>query len=161
MRPLTTRWNADHLSELDGNCPSMIFGFNEPDHSAVGLSANMDVGSAVWAWKEAKRKCPGSKWGSPALSGPHHLDWLRAFFEGICPGGLDGCADAPDYINFHTYQSDINGLKEDVNAMKQFGRPLILSEFACHDFSDARKECTDVMAYAREAFDFLDNDDMV
>lgn len=149
------------MQDLEGNCADLIFGFNEPDHSAAGLSANMDVSKSVEAWKAAKRKCPNSKWGSPALSGPHHVDWLKAFFDGICPGGLDGCWDAPDYINFHTYQADVEKLKADVNAMKQFGRPLILSEFACHDFSDQHQECTDVMQYAREAFRFLDNDDMV
>lgn len=149
------------MGELDGNCPGLIFGFNEPDHNAEGLSSDMSLDRAVRSWKDAKRKCPNSKWGSPAISGPHHIDWLKQFFDRICPGGLDGCWDAPEYINFHTYQSDIERLKADVNTMKQFGRPIILSEFACHDFSDQHKPCDDVMGFAREAFNFLDNDDQI
>lgn len=159
---LTDRWSDAHLKDLDGgNCPSLILGFNEPDIVAKGIAASMTVERAAKAWREAKRLCPRSQWASPAITGPHSIDWLRRFFDELCPAGLDGCLYAPEYINFHTYQPNVEWLKNDVEAMKVFGRPLILSEFACHDFSGQGRECKDVMAFAREALEFLDNDDMV
>ena len=60
-------------------------------------------------------------------------NWLHGFFDYICPGGLDGCAYAPDYLVIHVYALDMESFKNQVEAYhNEFNMDIVVAEYACY-----------------------------
>jgi hypothetical protein len=52
--------------------------------------------------------------------------------DALCPGGLNGCPDRPDYLGVHVYDDNIQDFIAQVERYhNEFGLDIVLSEVAC------------------------------
>lgn len=106
-----------------------MFTFNEPNMITADGGSAMDMELVVRLWPEMEALA--LQHGVSTLVGPsvaniHPGDWYNEFFQ-RCPE----CR--VDAIGFHAYSCDLQNLKWAVDALKKFGKPLWLTEFACAD----------------------------
>lgn len=116
--------------------PELVLGFNEPNQ---GDQSNMSAadGAALWNQMILPLKAKGAKLVSPATtSAPSGKTWIQDMNKAC--GGDCGF----DYIALHWYGTSIDSFKAYVDDWyKTFGKPLIISEYACQDFSGGA-QCT-------------------
>lgn len=138
-----------------------LLGFNEPNFFE---QANLSAADAARLWPQLEAIADSEQLGlvSPAVNfcgddeqgtGPCHdtnpFDYLTEFFA-----ACSGCR--VDYVAAHWYNCDTSSLKWYLGELKQFGRPIWLTEFACAyggDSSLAGQE-----RYMREAIPVLEED---
>lgn len=116
--------------------PELVLGFNEPNQ---GDQSNMSAadGAALWQQMILPLKAKGAKLVSPATtSAPSGKTWVQDMNKAC--GGDCGF----DYIALHWYGTSITEFKAYVDDWyKTFGKPLIISEYACQNFSGGA-QCT-------------------
>lgn len=68
---------------------------------------------------------------------------IKGFFKAICPNGIKGCDQAPDYLAIHVYALEIDSLKSQVEAYhNDFGIDIVITEYACNLFGDNPPQVT-------------------
>jgi hypothetical protein len=145
MQSVPMLWSEKQLFDFEalftgGSYPEWVLGFNEPDWPD---QANMSPSYAAQKWKEIMNPKP-SKMVSPATTGGDSgIEWMRQFMAS-CAGGckLDAMAvhwygtTAADFIAYIT------------KVHNEFGLPIWVTEFACHDFSNGSSDCSQDQVYA-------------
>ncbi|CAE6440757.1 unnamed protein product [Rhizoctonia solani] len=121
-----------------GSTPStLIFGFNEPNQ---GDQSNMSAqdGATLWNTMIKPLKREGAKLVSPACtSAPSGKTWIQDMMKAC---GSDKCGF--DFLAIHWYGTSPESFKAYVDDFwKTFNTPLIVSEYACQDFSGGA-QCT-------------------
>jgi len=123
------------FSKIDGSKYKLCFGQNEPNQQG---QSDMSPQDGVNLWKSVMEpaRSGGCKLVSPATtSAPSGLTWMQEFIK-LC----DGCHI--DYIALHWYDVDIDAFKAYVTKFwKAFGKPIIVSEYACQNFNGGA-QCT-------------------
>ncbi|CAE6521142.1 unnamed protein product [Rhizoctonia solani] len=118
---------------------NLVFGFNEPNQ---GDQSNMSAqdGAALWNQLIKPLKSQGAKLVSPATtSATSGKTWIQDMMKAC---GSDQCQF--DFIALHWYGTSIDSFKAYVDDWyKTFGKPLIISEYACQDFSGGAQCTTD------------------
>ncbi|EJD43495.1 hypothetical protein AURDEDRAFT_66529, partial [Auricularia subglabra TFB-10046 SS5] len=115
-----------------------------------GGQAKMSVDRGVQIWK--KYLGPLKKQGYKLVShstnqAPDGLKWHKAWIK-KCPA----CHKSVNFYSVHWYGTDVKAFKKYMqNFHKTVKKPLIVTEFACHDFS-GRTKCD-----AARAKRFMDN----
>ncbi|KAH7344889.1 glycosyl hydrolase catalytic core-domain-containing protein [Rhizoctonia solani] len=138
-----TKQKSSFTSLINPSKSKMVFGFNEPNQ---GDQSNMSAQDGAALWNESIRplKDQGALLVSPATtSAPSGKTWIQDM-EKAC-GGSCGF----DFIALHWYGTSIDSFKTYVvcclfyvdDWYKTFGKPLIISEYACQDFSGGA-QCT-------------------
>jgi len=154
---------ADRLAAKIPDGAKYLLGFNEPNFIH---QANLTPTQAAKLWpvlqEVARRK--NLKLVSPAVNycgecvtendttyySP--VQYLKAFFR-ACPN----CQ--VDYIAVHTYVCEEKYLREKIAEMKQFNRPIWLTEFACGDMQDPNQITLGVQQkYQLDAVNYLEKD---
>ncbi|KAK6905373.1 hypothetical protein I203_106200 [Kwoniella mangroviensis CBS 8507] len=94
--------------------------------------------------------------------------WLLEFFESICPDdsasdGWGNCQYKPDYVSAHLYTTDVEYFKGTLAGFqKDFGLPLVLSEFACYKFGEEpHPSLEEVSIFMQSTMEWLDQQDWV
>ncbi|CAD6588947.1 MAG: hypothetical protein TREMPRED_005205 [Tremellales sp. Tagirdzhanova-0007] len=148
-------YNAQSLSQpfdLQAGYTDLM-GYNEPDRPENAI----DPGTAAANWKDIvttyKAANPSLKLYSPGMASD--ITWLESFANLICPGypgSWETCEYAWDYTVVHMYNSDLGVFQQNVNEFHgQFGRDVIVAEFACHNFdSSVEPSQQDVNAFMTE-----------
>ncbi|CAE6405461.1 unnamed protein product [Rhizoctonia solani] len=121
-----------------GSTPSnLIFGFNEPNQDGQSDMSAQD-GATLWKSMIQPLKAKGAKLVSPACtSAPSGKTWIQDMMKAC---GSDQCDF--DFIALHWYGTSIDEFKAYVNDFwTTFKKPLIISEYACQNFSGGA-QCT-------------------
>jgi hypothetical protein len=126
--PMCWGWNPRSLSsiaQLRSQKPSLLFGFNEPDHTD---QSNLTVDAALEAWPNLQGIA--TELVSPSCAQPQS-EWMQTFLASTEKSKLQ-----VDSIGFHHYGSpepeDFIGLLDKVHDM--YGRPIWVTEFAAADW---------------------------
>ena len=126
--PMCWGWNPRSLSsipKLRSQNPSLLFGFNEPDHVD---QSNLTVDAALEAWPNLQGIA--TELVSPSCAQPQD-PWMQNFMAGAEKRKLQ-----VDSVGFHHYGSpepdDFIGLLKKVHGM--YGRPIWVTEFAAADW---------------------------
>lgn len=146
--PMCWGWNGKSsasLASLKEQHPSLLFGFNEPDHTD---QSNLTVQAALDAWPTLEGVA--AELVSPSCAQPHG-EWMQQFMAAAEKNKLQ-----IDSIGFHHYGStdpeDFTGLLQRVHAM--YGRPVWVTEFAAADWQ--AKEGGPANRYTeRQMIDFM------
>ncbi|WRT63708.1 uncharacterized protein IL334_000631 [Kwoniella shivajii] len=148
-----------------------VMGYNEPDHKSDTVSQYMEPSEAAEVWKtqivQIHQQYPNVKIHSPVMAS--NRQWLIDWFDAICPDnsasdGWGDCEYKPDYVSAHMYNTNVEYFKNTLTSFqKDFGLPLILSEFACHEFSDnpPQPSTNQVSAFMQETMEWLDQQEWV
>jgi len=132
---------------------SWAAGFNEPD---ISSQANMDAGTAASLWRQylSPLKNEGITLLSPATAaGP---SWLTGFVK--------ECPDCKwDYTAVHVYTTTVSSFQTAVTAYKDFGAPVMVTEYACHDYSGKNQQCDsgDIWAFMQGTNGWMDSQDWI
>lgn len=149
--------NADFHKNVVPGFAKYVLAMNEPDQAG---QAHLSVGDGIRLWHEHIQglKYQGYTLISPSCTNaPSGTQWMKDFVN-----GCNGCSI--DIMGVHWYGTDqedfINHLKMYHNT---FGRPLFISEYACHDFSGRNNQCsTDkTFAFMQRTTSFMDSTDWV
>ncbi|CAE6447705.1 unnamed protein product [Rhizoctonia solani] len=145
-----TKQKSSFTSLINVAKSNLVFGFNEPNQ---GDQSNMSAQDGATLWNQVIKplKAQGAKLVSPATtSAPSGKTWIQDM-EKAC-GGDCGF----DYIALHWYGTSIDSFKAYVDDWyKTFGKPLIISEYACQDFSggaQCSKDQTNTFHYTMGAW---------
>nr|XP_019014631.1 uncharacterized protein I206_00715 [Kwoniella pini CBS 10737]OCF53412.1 hypothetical protein I206_00715 [Kwoniella pini CBS 10737] len=166
-------FGVDYLNNFDTFQDGMteLMGYNEPDlKSNTGVSVYLEPSQAAEKWKtqiiQIRQQYPNIKIHSPVMAS--NKTWLLEFFKSICPDdsasdGWGNCEYKPDYVSAHLYTTDMNYFKGTlIEFQKDFGIPLVLSEFACHKFgSDPHPSLEEVSTFMEETMTWLDQQEWV
>ncbi|OCF36158.1 hypothetical protein I316_02030 [Kwoniella heveanensis BCC8398] len=148
-----------------------LMGYNEPDLKDKAVAAYLEPKKAAELWKpqitQIREQYPSIKVHSPVVAS--NTTWLKAFFEGICPDNTaeeawGDCAYKPDYVSQHVYSTNAGHFRGAVQQYyKTFGLPIVLSEWACHDWSEDGHKATvdEVSEFMEETMGWLDEQDYV
>ncbi|WVQ93791.1 hypothetical protein IAU59_000869 [Kwoniella sp. CBS 9459] len=148
-----------------------IMGYNEPDLQGKTVAVYLEPKAAAELWKpqitQIREQYPSAKIHSPAVAS--NTSWLEAFFEEICPDnnaedGWGECAYKPDYVSQHIYSTNVGHFKGAVQQYHEaFGLPIMLSEWACHDWDKDGDVASaeEVSAFMEETMGWLDQQDYV
>ncbi|HEY4239564.1 MAG TPA: glycoside hydrolase family protein [Kofleriaceae bacterium] len=135
-----------------------LLAFNEPDFTS---QANLtpEAAAALWPQLEQIADAHGLALVSPALNycggGCNETDpfqWFDKFFA-ACP---DCRVDA---LAVHWYACTRDALENYISQMKQYGKPIWLTEFSCLDGNDT--SAATEQAYMADALDYLENEPAV
>ncbi|KAF8609289.1 hypothetical protein BDV93DRAFT_484764 [Ceratobasidium sp. AG-I] len=134
-------WGAKQKSDFtaqvkpSGDC-GLIFGFNEPNQEGQSDMSPQD-GAALWKEKIEPLRQKGCKLVSPATtSAPSGKKWVQDMLT-ACNGGCTF-----DYVGLHWYDVSIDAFKAYVTDFHTtFGKPIIVSEYACQNFNGGA-QCT-------------------
>jgi hypothetical protein len=125
-------------SSLKGaNGDVTVLTFNEPQERG---QSNLSPETAASLWKQHIQplRKKGYKLCCPATSGnPNGITWMDNFFK-ACKGGCT-C----DYMGVHFYDTTATKLKAWVNRWRKYKKPLIISEFADHNFNGPQQPNND------------------
>jgi len=149
-----------------GNLPDsdVLFGFNEPNMNPGAGGASMEVGQVVGFWPQIEQAA--NDHGVSVLVGPNVANikpdqWYDDFFN-QCPN----CR--VDAIGFHSYSCDLQNMKNLVDKLRKYGRPLWLTEFACADNPHAiagndggSKDWYWQCEYMKEVLPYLEGEDII
>ena len=126
--PMCWGWNPrspSSIAKLRSQKPSLLFGFNEPDHID---QSNLTVEAALEAWPNLQGIA--TELVSPSCAQPQS-EWMQTFMATAEKSKLQ-----VDSIGFHHYGSpepeDFIGLLDKVHDM--YGRPIWVTEFAAADW---------------------------
>jgi hypothetical protein len=126
--PMCWGWNPRSLTsiaKLRSQKPSLLFGFNEPDHTD---QSNLTADAALAAWPNLQGIA--TELVSPSCAQPQS-EWMQSFIATAEKSKLQ-----VDSIGFHHYGSpepeDFIGLLDKVHQM--YGRPIWVTEFAAADW---------------------------
>ncbi|OCF73482.1 hypothetical protein I204_05323 [Kwoniella mangroviensis CBS 8886] len=148
-----------------------LMGYNEPDlKSTTGVSVYLEPAQAAETWKtqivKIRQQYPDIKVHSPVMAS--NKTWLLEFFESICPDdsasdGWGNCQYKPDYVSAHLYTTDVEYFKGTLAGFqKDFGLPLVLSEFACYKFGEEpHPSLEEVSIFMQSTMEWLDQQDWV
>ncbi|WVQ62530.1 uncharacterized protein L199_000672 [Kwoniella botswanensis] len=148
-----------------------LMGYNEPDlKSTTGVSVYLEPAQAAETWKtqivKIRQQYPDIKIHLPVVAS--NKTWLLEFFKSICPDGSasDGwgsCQYKPDYVSAHLYTTDLEYFKGTLAGFqKDFGLPLVLSEFACYKFGEGpHPSLEEVSTFMQDTMEWLDQQDWV
>ncbi|KAF9045896.1 hypothetical protein BDZ89DRAFT_98980 [Hymenopellis radicata] len=135
-------WGNDgtKISEFEQNMPkfkdTVILGFNEPNEDSQSNMSPSDA-VALW-WKSMEPQVNnGHRLCSPAVSSAQDgFPWMQEFMS-ACEGCHISCVSTHWYgtsaQEFIAYQQKF---------LDEFGLPLLVTEFACHDFGGGA-DCDD------------------
>jgi hypothetical protein len=135
-----------------------LLAFNEPN---FGSQSNLTAQQAASLWPQIesiaakynlKIVSPATNFCGGNCNNTDPYNWLKDFFA-ACPN----CK--VDYIASHWYACDGPALTWHLNNLKQFGKPIWLTEFSCLDGAD--KSLAVQQAYMNAALGILENDPMV
>ena len=129
-------WNgsfkvADAVSSIPVGSKYLL-GFNEPNFAK---QANLTAQKAAELWpqveqiaamKQLQIVSPATNYCAGNCNQTDPFVWLDDFFK-ACPS----CK--VDYIGVHWYACTLDALKNHINKMKKYNKPLWLTEFACVD----------------------------
>ncbi|MDB5106436.1 MAG: hypothetical protein JWP91_4125 [Fibrobacteres bacterium] len=148
--------NADAVIKQDG--AKYLLAFNEPNFFSQSNITPLEA-AAMWPQIETIARNHNLKIVSPATNfcggGCNETDpyvWLQKFFA-ACPN----CK--VDYIGAHWYACTGDALKWHIGNLKQFNRPIWLTEFSCLDGAD--KSVAAQKAYMTTALDILEKEPAV
>lgn len=135
-----------------------LLAFNEPNFAAqANLTAQQ--AAALWPRIEAiaakynlKIVSPATNFCGGACNNTNPYNWLKDFFA-ACP------ACKVDYVGSHWYACDGPALNFNLNSLKQFNKPIWLTEFSCLDGAD--KGPAAQSKYMTAALDILEKDPAV
>jgi hypothetical protein len=135
-----------------------LLAFNEPNfHSQSNITAQQ--AAAEWPKIEAiankynlKIVSPATNFCGGGCNNTNPYNWLKDFFA-ACPN----CR--VDHIAAHWYACTGDALNYHLGNLKQFNRPIWLTEFSCLDGAD--KSVAAQKAYMKTALDILEADPMV
>ena len=154
------QWNAQKANNWNGQKVSHVMFFNEPDLAGTAVASNVAPADAVSHWRNEMipLRNQGIKIGSAAPAGAD-VNWI-VDFEKACGGGADCKAD---FITIHVYVSDIEVFKKLVTDAYNLhgGRPIWVTEWACHDFGGGGGECKDPAGFVTQATQWMDGSNMV
>nr|ODN92618.1 hypothetical protein L203_00897 [Cryptococcus depauperatus CBS 7841] len=147
-----------------------IFGYNEPDHYDRNVATTVGAAAAAEIWKKQitaiRSAYPSAKVYSPAVAGDQ--SWLDQFFAAICPSNsasnaYGDCKYKPDGLAVHVYDTSAEAFKERMSGYyKKFGLPIILSEYACHNFGVAgTPSASDISQFMAETTKWLNEQSWV
>lgn len=154
-------WGERFFAEADAHIPAgakYLLAFNEPN---FGSQANITAARAAALWPEVERIAakynlkivsPATNFCGGDCNNTDPYAWLRDFFA-ACPN----CR--VDYIAAHWYACDGPALNWHLSNLKQFNRPIWLTEFSCLDGAD--KSVAVQQAYMKTALDILESDPAV
>jgi hypothetical protein len=153
-------WGANFISGAASQIPQgakYLLTFNEPNFFS---QANLTPAQAAALWPQIEQIASqrGLKIVSPALNycggGCNETDpfvWFDKFFA-ACPN----CR--VDYLAVHWYACSLSALKNYINGMKKYGKPIWLTEWSCLDSpGDAQGE----IAYMNAAVPYLESEPAV
>ncbi|MDC0672919.1 glycoside hydrolase family protein [Nannocystis radixulma] len=153
-------WGAASL-EQEPEIPAgarYLLAFNEPN---FGSQANLtpQEAAALWPQVEAIADAHGLEIVSPALNycggscnKTNPFEWFDEFFA-----ACQGCR--VDHLAVHWYACHRDALSGYIEQMKQYERPIWLTEFSCLDAMDVSVPVQ--LAYMAEALDYLENEPAV
>ncbi|WWC85957.1 uncharacterized protein L201_000827 [Kwoniella dendrophila CBS 6074] len=149
-----------------------MMGYNEPDLKGNGgVASYLEPSAAAEKWKtqiiQIRQQYSGIKVHSPVVAS--NKTWLVEFFKSICPDDSASnewgdCQYKPDYLSLHLYNTDITYFRNTLSdTHRDFGLPVVLSEFACFQFSENRPtpSLEQVSKFMEEAMTWLDQQDWV
>ncbi|WVF66164.1 hypothetical protein IAT40_000904 [Kwoniella sp. CBS 6097] len=148
-----------------------LMGYNEPDLKDKDVAVYLEPKAAAELWKpqitQIRENFPSVKIHSPVVAS--NTSWLKAFFDEICPNNTaedawGNCAYRPDYVSQHVYSTNVGHFRGAVQQYyKTFGLPIVLSEWACHDWSKDghRAPVEEVSEFMEETMGWLDQQDYV
>ncbi|CAE6399955.1 unnamed protein product [Rhizoctonia solani] len=146
-----TKQKSSFTSLINVKKSPLVFGYNEPNQ---GDQSNMSAQDGAALWEETIRplKAQGAKLVSPATtSAPSGITWIHDM-NNACVGADCGF----DFIALHWYGTSTDAFKAYVdNWYNTFQKPLIVSEYACQDFSggtQCTKEQTETFHYTMGAW---------
>lgn len=133
--------DASRLSTFESlsYTPKYIIGYEEPDCASGGGSSGLDVATAVGLWEA--HVVPLQNKGSVVLSPSmcHQAaesGWLGPFKDQI--------SQMWDITNVHINKNNMQGVQDDIDHYyNTYGKPLMVTEFACVDDSTGFVPCTD------------------
>jgi hypothetical protein len=132
-----------------------LLGFNEPN---FGNQANLTAQAAASLWpqvesiaaqKQLQIVSPAVNYCAGNCNQTDPFQWLDDFFA-ACPN----CK--VDYIGAHWYACTINALEDYITMMKQYNKPIWLTEFACADGGPYTPD--QVKTYALQAENWLEHE---
>ncbi|KAI0320249.1 glycosyl hydrolase catalytic core-domain-containing protein [Amylostereum chailletii] len=130
-------WGTKYLdtwkSTVKAGYSNYAAGFNEPD---ISSQSNIDAGYAAQLWKEYMNplKNEGYTLLSPATA--TGIKWMQQF-ENACNGGCQY-----DIVAVHVYTTTVDNFKTAVSAYRTFNKPIMVTEYACHDYSGNNNQCS-------------------
>jgi hypothetical protein len=147
-----------HIAASTATGTRYLQGFNEPNFfEQANLSA--EDAAALWPKLEAIADARDLRLVSPAVNfcggGCHDTDpaaYLRKFFA-----ACEGCR--VDVVAVHSYTCRGEFLRQHLEGVEAFGKPVWLTEFACGDIPNASVE--DQALLLREALPLLEGDPQV
>ena len=77
--------------------------------------------------------------------------WLDAFFAAYPAAQVD-------YIAMHTYVCEERYLREKINELKKYGKPIWLTEFACGDMDHSKITLGVQQKYMQDALNYLERE---
>lgn len=108
-------------------------GMNEPDISSQS-NLSPSAGAQMWKTYLAPLHNEGYQLLSPATAaGP---SWLSQFVD-ACNGGCEW-----DFTAVHVYTTTIGNFQNAVSAYQQFNKPVMVTEYSCHDYSGNNQQCS-------------------
>lgn len=143
---------------------AVLMAFNEPNMNTGAGGSAMDVGQVVGFWPQIEQAA--NDHGVSILIGPSVANinpdqWYNDFFS-QCPN----CR--VDAIGFHSYSCDLQNMQNLVDKLRQFGRPLWLTEFACADNPNAivgnsggSKDWYWQCEYMKQVIPYLEGEDII
>ncbi|KAF8070086.1 glycosyl hydrolase catalytic core-domain-containing protein [Lyophyllum atratum] len=131
-----------------------VLGMNEPQQTGQSNLTPAD-GATMWKTYLEPLRAQGIRLGSPApSSAPSGKIWLQDFFT-ACDGGC-----TVDFIALHWYDVNATRFIEYVEDFyNTFQRPLWVTEWACQNYNDVDKQCSqdDIVLFLDKTQSFMDN----
>ncbi|KAF2862077.1 glycoside hydrolase family 128 protein [Piedraia hortae CBS 480.64] len=121
----------------NGNHPSIMFGFFEPD-CYCPMSSDMSTRDAANAWNQhmVPLKNKGTILGSPSMCKQYDEDFLEPFSQ-------EGLEHQWDVTSIHVNKPNIDEVKKVVEHYTKYNKPIWVSEFACVNDQPSWSPCTD------------------
>lgn len=145
------------FKQLPKPAAKYVAGFNEPDFSGSGSSGFIDPKAAAAAWDAylAPHGRAGAKLISPSCAKQADETWMKPFLAAV--------QYQPDIIAVHIFVNNTDLLKNDLNHYAQYGKPMMITEFACIDYQGQTKYCDQgrTNALIQAAVPIFENDDRV
>lgn len=118
----------EEFRQLPLPAAAYVAGFQESDFRGDGSSGviNPIVAAAAWDLLIAPHGRAGAKLISPSCAKQSVETWMKPF--------LDAVQYKPDIIAVHIFVNNTPMLQNDLNHYAQYGKPMIITEFACIDY---------------------------
>jgi len=138
--------SADYL--LVFNEPNF---FNQADMSAEAAAAAWPRAEEVAARKNLELVAPGLNFCGGGCHDEEPWVWLDKFFA-----ACQGCK--VDFISVHWYACDLAALEWYIGEFEKYGKPIWVTEFACHD---GDRSLENQKKYMTEAVNYFENHPLI